>query len=154
MGAGRESPQTEGMLDLAVRNTVGWMLVGVLVAWPARGGAQPSPEPAPPAAGEAARPWASGVTEAEQAIALDLYVAGNREFTESRYAQALAKYKEALQHWDHPAIRYNMAVCLINLDQPVEARDNLERSFAYGPVRSAPTRMPRARRIASCSMRS
>jgi hypothetical protein len=79
-----------------------------------------------------ARAWVTGVSDSEQAIATDLYAAGNREFTESRFAQALAKYKEAIQHWDHPAIRYNMAVCLINLDQLVEARDNLERSLAYG----------------------
>jgi tetratricopeptide (TPR) repeat protein len=78
------------------------------------------------------RPWAAGVSDSEQAIARELYVAGNREFAELRFAQALAKYKEAIQHWDHPAIRYNMAVCLINLDQLVEARDNLERSLAYG----------------------
>src|SRR5262245_38801293 len=42
---------------------------------------------------QAARPWADGVPEAEQALASELYVAGNYEFTESHYAQALAKYK-------------------------------------------------------------
>jgi hypothetical protein len=78
------------------------------------------------------RPWAVGVAKADQDAALELYAAGNREFAESRFAQALAKYKEALQHWDHPAIRFNMAVCLINLDQPLEAHDNLEHSLAYG----------------------
>jgi hypothetical protein len=72
------------------------------------------------------------VSESEQAIALELYVAGNLEFTESRFAQALAKYKEAIQHWDHPAIRFNMAVCLINLDQALEAKENLERSLTHG----------------------
>jgi hypothetical protein len=72
------------------------------------------------------------VSEAEQAIALELYRAGNLEFAESRFAQALAKYREAIRHWDHPAIRFNMAVCLINLDQPLEAKDNLERGLAFG----------------------
>jgi hypothetical protein len=79
-----------------------------------------------------ARPWAADVSEAEQATARELLAAGNHEFMESRFAQALAIYREAIKHWDHPAIRYNMAVCLINLDQLVEARDNLERSLAYG----------------------
>ncbi|HEX7837551.1 MAG TPA: tetratricopeptide repeat protein [Kofleriaceae bacterium] len=92
--------------------------------------AQPSPGPAPAPA--EARPWAAGVSETEQANATELYVAGNREYSELRFAQALAKYKEAIAHWDHPAIRYNMAICLINLDQLIEARDNLERSLAYG----------------------
>lgn len=77
------------------------------------------------------RPWAVGVSESEQATALELYVVGNREFMESRFAQALAIYKEAIRHWDHPAIRFNMAVCLINLDQPLEAKDSLERSLAH-----------------------
>lgn len=85
-----------------------------------------------PARSHADRPWASGVSEDEQATALALYVVGNREFVESRFAQALAKYREAILHWDHPAIRYNMAVCLINLDQPLEARDQLEQGLRYG----------------------
>lgn len=84
------------------------------------------------------RPWAVGVAKADQDAALELYAAGNSEFAESRFAQALAKYKEALHHWDHPAIRYNMAVCLINLDQPLEAHDNLEHGLAYGEAPLGP----------------
>jgi hypothetical protein len=90
---------------------------------------------APPAAARPpgnARPWADGVSEREQAVAIELYSAGNREFVENRHVQALAKYREAIRHWDHPAIRFNIAVSLISLDQLVEARDNLERSLAHG----------------------
>jgi len=119
----------------ARRSAVLWTLACVLAASPARARAQPAP--APPAD---ARPWAAGVSGAEQATALELYVAGNREFTESRYAQALTRYREAIQHWDHPAIRFNMAVCFILLDQPVEARDNVERSLAYGAAALDATR--------------
>jgi hypothetical protein len=78
------------------------------------------------------RPWATGVSERAQALAFELYSEGNREFVEMRFAQALVKYREAIRHWDHPAIRFNISVCLINLDQLVEARDNLERSLKYG----------------------
>lgn len=78
-----------------------------------------------------ARPWARGVPEPEQEIARSLHAEGNAEFAELRFAQALAKYREALRHWDHPAIRFNIAVCLINLNQLVEAKDNLDRSLAY-----------------------
>jgi hypothetical protein len=78
------------------------------------------------------RPWAAGVSERAQALAFELYSDGNREFVEMRFVQALAKYREAIRHWDHPAIRFNIAVCLINLDQLVEARDSLERSLKYG----------------------
>jgi hypothetical protein len=84
------------------------------------------------------RPWAAGVSGHEQTAALALYVDGNREFVQARYAQALAKYHEAIRHWDHPAIRFNMAVCQINLGQPVDARDNLERSLAYGAAALGP----------------
>jgi hypothetical protein len=90
-------------------------------------------EATPPVAAEA-RPWAQGVSEAEQAIALELFHAGNQEFAESRFAQALGKYREAIGHWDHPAIRFNITVVLINLDQPVEARENLVRTLAHGAV--------------------
>jgi hypothetical protein len=112
--------------------------VACLCALPlVRAEAQPAPSPSEPSSPElpppqGPRPWADGVPEAEQALATELYIAGNQEFTESHFAQALAKYKEAIRHWDHPAIRYNIAICLINLDQPVEARDHLEKSLAYG----------------------
>lgn len=95
------------------------------------------PAPAPGSLHDAAslqdgdRPWARGVPEEQQAIARSLHAAGNAEFVEGRYAQALVKYREALRHWDHPSIRFNMAVCLIHLDQLVEAKDNLDRSLAY-----------------------
>src|SRR5207344_2845737 len=67
-----------------------------------------------------------------QAAARALHAAGNQEFVQGHYVQALAKYREAIGRWEHPAIRFNIAVCLINLDQPVEAMDNLERSLVYG----------------------
>jgi len=94
--------------------------------------ASAQPTDAAVVAPEQTRPWAAGVAKSDQDAALELYIAGNREFAESRFAQALTMYKQALQHWDHPGIRFNAAVCLINLDQPLEARENLERSLAYG----------------------
>jgi hypothetical protein len=78
------------------------------------------------------RPWATGVPVAEQATALQLYAAGNDAFVQNRYADALAQYKQAIAHWDHPAIRFNMVVCLLGLGAPVEARDSLEHSLVYG----------------------
>jgi hypothetical protein len=78
------------------------------------------------------KPWAAGVSEPEQQAALAMYREGNTEFEASRYKQALAKYEEAIKHWDHPAIRFNMAVALINLDRPLEAYDSVERAMKYG----------------------
>ena len=108
-----------------------WIFACVLAVLPAHAFAQPSPASSASRNPEP-RPWAAGVSGSEQAAALELFDEGNREFAESRFAQALAKYKEATRHWDHPAIRFNMAVCLIKLDQPLEARNNLELGLAYG----------------------
>lgn len=100
---------------------------------PPAAGAGPAPRPISGQGGDA-RPWAKGVPQAEQAIALQLFEAGNREFVQARHPQALVKYREAIEHWDHPAIRFNIAVCLFNLGRLVEARNNLERGMAYGPA--------------------
>ena len=85
-----------------------------------------------PARADEVKPWAAGVSEAEQTAALAIYREGNSEFEESRYPQALGKYRLALTHWDHPAIRFNMAVALINLDQPLEAYEHLEKAMTFG----------------------
>lgn len=78
------------------------------------------------------RPWAAGVGKAEQAAALELFREGNSLFEQSNHTQALVRYREALQKWDHPAIRFNTAVVLINLDQPLEAWEHLEASLRFG----------------------
>jgi hypothetical protein len=53
-------------------------------AQPATPPAESSSADLPPPHGS--RPWADGVPEAEQALATELYVAGNQEFTESHFA--------------------------------------------------------------------
>jgi hypothetical protein len=78
------------------------------------------------------KPWAAGVAPEAQKQALALFNEGNRFFQESQYSQALEKYRQAIPFWDHPAIRFNMAVCFINLDQPLDANDNVERALRYG----------------------
>lgn len=78
------------------------------------------------------RPWAQGVAAADQEAALGQYRLGNTSFEQSQYSQALGHYRAALKAWDHPAIRYNTAVALINLDQPLEALENLEQALRFG----------------------
>lgn len=80
----------------------------------------------------AVKPWAVGVSDAEQTVALATYTKANAEFEEARYAQALVMYRAALTHWDHPAIRFNMVVCLVNLDQPLEAFEDVLAAIKYG----------------------
>ena len=78
------------------------------------------------------KPWADGVSEADQKQALALYRDGNLLFERSACVEALAKYDRALAAWDHPAIRYNAAVCLIELDRPEEAYEYLLRALRFG----------------------
>src|SRR5262249_43670006 len=99
------------------------VLVGLAIgAAPAR--AEP---PEPPE-----RPWADGVPDALQAEAKQLFDAGNLLFEQEKYAQALTIYRDAVKKWDHPAIRYNMAVANIHLDQPLAAYEDLASALRYG----------------------
>ncbi len=87
---------------------------------------------APIAAQAETPPWAVGVTEVQKARAEKLLEAGNALFLDKSYAEALARYTEAVAAWNHPAIRFNMVRCLIQLERPVEASDNLKQALAYG----------------------
>ncbi|MFT3692859.1 MAG: hypothetical protein QM831_06945 [Kofleriaceae bacterium] len=85
-----------------------------------------------PAVAHAEDPWAVGVTADQKASAQKLLEEGNALFLKKDYAPALAKYKEATTHWDHPAIRFNMVRCEIQLNQNVEASDDLALALKYG----------------------
>jgi tetratricopeptide (TPR) repeat protein len=78
------------------------------------------------------RPWARGVPEAEQKRALDLFKEGNQALKEPNFQRAAQKYREALEHWDHPAIHYNLALALLNLVQPLETHEEFVASLKYG----------------------
>ncbi len=77
-------------------------------------------------------PWSVGVTDAQKAEAQRNLDAGNALFLDKKYAEALEKYKAAVAAWDHPAIRFNIVRCLIQLDRPVDASDNLTQALKYG----------------------
>jgi hypothetical protein len=76
-------------------------------------------------------PWETGVSEAEQKQARELFEEGNQLFAQQAHAPALEKYQAALAHWDHPLIRFNLAVTLIRLDRTLEAADALEHALRY-----------------------
>lgn len=79
-----------------------------------------------------AKPWAEGVAQEQQDKALAIYRSANDEFEQANYVPALEKYQQALAIWDHPAIRYNAAVCLINLARPDEAYEDLIAALRFG----------------------
>jgi hypothetical protein len=79
-----------------------------------------------------AQPWAQGVSDAQKAEAQKELEAGNTLFLKQQYKEALEKYQAAIAQWDHPAIRFNVVRCLIQLDRPVDASDNLQLALKYG----------------------
>jgi hypothetical protein len=78
------------------------------------------------------RPWAAGVAAAEQQKALQLFHDGNVQLNDGLFIKAAELYREALKHWQHPAIHYNLALALMNLDQPIEVYDSLQKSISFG----------------------
>lgn len=77
------------------------------------------------------RPWADGVPGERQDAAEKLFLEGNRLFSDSFFKAASQKYREALGHWDHPSIHYNLALSLINMDDPIEAYRQLVEALKY-----------------------
>lgn len=68
----------------------------------------------------------------KKADAKALRAAGKALFLEHKYAEPLESYKQAIAEWDHPAIRFNIVRCLIQLDRAVEASENLDAALKYG----------------------
>lgn len=85
-------------------------------------------------ADEPERPWAKGVPKDRQAKAIALFREGNAALKESLFPKAASTYKEALQVWDHPAVHYNLALALVNLDQPIEVHEHLTAALKFGPA--------------------
>jgi len=99
---------------------------------PAPKDAEPAPAPTPPPAPEPDTPWSAGVPPETQAKANALYDEGNQLFAQQAHAPALEKYKQAIALWDHPLIRFNLAVTEIRLDRVLEAADDLDKALRFG----------------------
>ena len=85
------------------------------------------------------KPWAAGVgAEIKRRRSISITRARRRSATATiRMRSRLTPARSPIP--DHPAIRYNIAVCLpINLDRPVEALDNLEHAMRFGPAPLGP----------------
>jgi hypothetical protein len=79
-------------------------------------------------------PWAVGVPMDKQKQANALFAEANQLFAQQAHAPALEKYKAAIALWDHPLIRFNMAVTEIRLDRILEAAEDLDRALRYGAI--------------------
>ncbi|WP_244237708.1 PEGA domain-containing protein, partial [Corallococcus llansteffanensis] len=80
----------------------------------------------------AGRPWADGVSKQDQEAALAQFSEGNALLKESIFVRAVEKYRLALARWNHPAIHYNLALALMNLDQPLEVHEHLVAALRFG----------------------
>lgn len=78
------------------------------------------------------RPWAEGVSPDDQKAALELFREGNDLLNDSLFVKAVEKYREAIGYWNHPAIHYNLALALLNLDQPIQVYETLQKAMEYG----------------------
>ena len=92
---------------------------------------EPTPPPPPPESSEG-KPWAEGVPQDQQDKARALYEEGNTLFGQQALTGALDKYKEAIALWEHPLVRYNMAVTEIRLEKILDAADDLEKALKWG----------------------
>ncbi len=79
-----------------------------------------------------ARPWYQDVPLDAREAARKLFKSGNALFKNGILARAAPEYAEALKHWDHPNIHYNLGLAQMNLDQPVEAHANFIAALKYG----------------------
>ncbi|MBA3452581.1 MAG: tetratricopeptide repeat protein [Deltaproteobacteria bacterium] len=77
-------------------------------------------------------PWSLGITDAQKASAQKFLEAGNALFLERKYEEALKEYQSAVGHWDHPAIRFNIVRCLIQLNRHIDASVDLKLALKYG----------------------
>jgi tetratricopeptide (TPR) repeat protein len=77
------------------------------------------------------RPWARGVSEADQTAAADLFDQGNALLENSLFMKAVEQYEQALRLWDHPSIHYNLALALVNLNEPLRLHHHLMEALRY-----------------------
>jgi hypothetical protein len=72
------------------------------------------------------------VSAKDEQCALALFHQANDLLNNGLFPQAAARYRDALRCWDHPAIHYNLALALINLDQPIEVFEQINEAIKYG----------------------
>ena len=91
------------------------------------------------------RPWAAGVSAERQEAALKYLQEGNSLLKESLFVEAAKVYRQALAEWDHPGIHYNLALALLNMDQPVEVFQHLEAAVKFGADPLDPEKLEHAK---------
>ena len=119
---------------MVYRTSLLWLMIMAFLLVSTQTLAAPASQPstAPSATQEAQRPWSVGVAPKQREAALALFRKGNTLYAARKHAAAAKVYRAALKLWGHPAIHGNLAVVLINLDHPVEAKAHLAKALAFG----------------------
>jgi hypothetical protein len=103
-------------------------------------------QPGPVASLEHQPAWAKNVSLEQQQAAVVPFEQGNTLLKESLFVEAAKKYRESLQHWDHPATHYNLALAMMNLDKPDEVYALMSVSIAHGQAPLGADRYQHARK--------
>lgn len=80
----------------------------------------------------AEQPWETGIPKDKRDKANAAFAEANQLFAQQAHQPALEKYQEAVKEWDHPLIRFNMAVTLIRLDRILEAAESIDAALRFG----------------------
>ena len=82
--------------------------------------------------------WARDVPEEQRNAANKLFEEANQLYSQMAHSAALEKYEAAIALWDHPMIRFNMAVTLIRLERVLEAADSLDAALRFAAAPFTP----------------
>jgi hypothetical protein len=77
-------------------------------------------------------PWSRNVPRKNQDEAQKALLEGNRLMKEFSFAKAEEQYRQALRHWDHPGIHYNLALALLQRDRPIEVHEHMVKALLGG----------------------
>ncbi|HUH05113.1 MAG TPA: hypothetical protein VML75_24110 [Kofleriaceae bacterium] len=91
-------------------------------------------------------PWSDGVSQENKDLANAAFRDANSLLKDNLFSDAVVQYRAALEHWDHPAIHYNMALALMNLEKPIEVYTELEEAMRYEGRALGPDKLEAAQR--------
>lgn len=77
--------------------------------------------------------WARDVPTQQQEEAKKLFRIGNVALRDGRSSRAVQAYREALKHWEHPAIHFNLALALRPTNNSIEIHRHLTQALFWGP---------------------
>jgi tetratricopeptide (TPR) repeat protein len=115
-----------------MRSHVALCFISYLLLGPAIGWAQDARQAGP----EQPEPWIidENIPIEQRERARELFHQGTRYLKDGFFDEAAQTYEQALELFDHPGIRYNLAVAQINLKQPIAAYRNILAAMRHGDV--------------------